>query len=412
MLFVSFEPSVDAAAEVSTSSLFSVGETLFSPLRSQDVTPYIGGVTKVVVTNGGSCTDSSGSSTSIHGQLPVIFTGASGVTANAYINSGVVESVHLDSYSSTQIPLTTAITATIGQDAQGMPGVSCNGVELEVVNGGLSYFAVNRQGQGYTSAPEVTLSGGAGDNRFEPAQVYAVANDVNQPNNFEVWFRTVCATRQGTGGTSDQCMCSEASGGFYSSVPTVTFSGGLADYISFSGLGSASSDLASSSLMPRAGTVQADQASLLPYLSAMLPIPAAVTLSTLALSIATFRCGIKSSIFRRPDLSVNFAPHRQPRRRSAYLGMRRWGCAATQLIHAGGRWRTRSAVSARRMVLGPLGVLCLQPPRALPTMAKLRQRFCTISSTKFFWHILMGPFPAEVVVAVVVRTLMAVVELA
>ena len=278
MLFVSFEPSVDAAAEVSTSSLFSVGETLFSPLRSQDVTPYIGGVTKVVVTNGGLCTDSSGSSTSIHGQLPVIFTGASGVTANAYINSGVVESVYLVSYSSTQIPLTTAITATIGQDAQGMPGVSCNGVELEVVNGGLSYFTVNRQGQGYTSAPEVTLSGGAGDNRFEPAQVYAVANDVNQPNNFEVRFRTVCATRQGTGGTSDQCICSEASGGFYSSVPTVTFSGGLADYISFSGLGSASSDLASSSLMPRAGTVQADQASLLPYLSAMLPIPAAVTL--------------------------------------------------------------------------------------------------------------------------------------
>ena len=128
------------------------------------------------------------------------------MTGNAHISSGVVESANIDSGHSLDIPLTTAITATIGQDDQGMPGVSCNGVELEVIIGGLRHFSMNRQGQGYTSAPEVTLSGGAGDNRFEPAQVYAVANDVNQPNNFEVRFRNVCATRQGTGATSDQCL--------------------------------------------------------------------------------------------------------------------------------------------------------------------------------------------------------------
>ena len=291
MLYVSFEPSVDAAQQVSASSVFSVGQTLFSPMRSQDVEVRVGvGVNNIRVIEGGSCTDGTGSNPDdFHGQLPLTFTpNTLGLAGYVGISSGVVVDATITNRGSDGITVDTIITATVAEHPNA-PGSSCTNVELEVIVAGLESPHINEPGSGYTSTPDVTLVGGEGATGFVPAQVYAIAMDANQPNNFEMRFRTTCQSRKGSGATNDQCQCYEATGSRYSSVPEVQFSGGVSDYLAFSGLGATASQVANESTTPRAGTVEANQLQLLPYLAAMLPIPAAVTMHHSGAHDAHFR---------------------------------------------------------------------------------------------------------------------------
>ena len=200
-LFVSFEPS-SVGDEVGSNDLFSVGNTLFSPLRAEDVTLTVfDGVTRVVVVDAGhSCETGDGS-----GHLNVVFDpNTFGVEAEAYISNGAVTNVYVINGGS-GLSASTTLAASID-------GTTCVGVVLEVEIGGLSPPYLDSQGQGYTSLPTVTLEGGSGATGFVPAEMYAEAMDTSNPNELSLNFRWKCETQEGSGSVNDQCDCAEAQG--------------------------------------------------------------------------------------------------------------------------------------------------------------------------------------------------------
>ena len=184
MLFVSFErPSTELQEEATSTGLFSVGSTFFSPLRAEDVELSVStGVTAIrVLSSGSGCGTGVG-----HENLQIVFDPVqdanTGAMANADVYNGQVQNVYMTRYGSGLSG--TTVTATVDSD-------SCQGVELEVVIGGLEYAQLNSpKAQGYSSAPTVILTGGGapGATDFVPAQLYATASDWSQPDMISLDF--------------------------------------------------------------------------------------------------------------------------------------------------------------------------------------------------------------------------------